>query len=79
MPNFADYGIGIFSLSVVAYIVVQLFTMMKASMEVIRNNTKALTELAALIRTQGECMERVACEVQELRIAEAYRKGQESK
>ena len=58
MPvQLADYGVAIFALALIAWIVVTVFAPRKRDpdlVKVISDNTQALTELAVLIKQQSE-------------------------
>jgi len=61
MPlELADYGIVIFALGVIAWIVVTVFGPRKQDNElarIIADNTKALTKLSGLIEQQGQMLQ----------------------
>ena len=58
MPTgLADYGVVVFALGVIAWIVVAVFGPRKQDTElarIISDNTRALTELSSLIEQQGQ-------------------------
>jgi len=58
--NLADYGVVIFALGVIAWIVVTVFGPRKQDNElarIIADNTKALTKLSGLIEQQGQMLQ----------------------
>ena len=61
MPtNLADYGVVVFAIGVIAWIVVTVFGPRKQGSElarIIADNTKALTELSGLIEQQGQMLQ----------------------
>jgi len=61
MPvQLADYGIAVFALAVVAWIVVTVFAPRRRDpdlIKVISDNTQALTRLTAVIESQGRMIE----------------------
>ena len=61
MPtNLADYGVVMFTIGVIAWIVVTVFGPRKQDSElsrIIADNTKALTELSGLIEQQGQMIQ----------------------
>lgn len=70
MPlELADYGVVIFALGVIAWIVVTVFAPKKQDpdlAEIIKDNTKALTELSAVIEQQGQMLQAQGQALQEL-------------
>ena len=70
MPlELADYGVVIFALGMIAWIVVAVFAPKKQDpnlAEVIKDNTKALTELSAVIEQQGQMLQTQGQALQEL-------------
>ena len=80
----ADYGIRVFALSAVAWVLVQVFgTRHKPPdrpadadlMRVIADNTQALTELTVLIRQQSELLRQQAEMLTELRLDAARKEA----
>lgn len=61
MPlELADYGVVIFALGMIAWIVVAVFAPKKQDPNlaaIIKDNTKALTELSAVIEQQGQMLQ----------------------
>ena len=70
MPTgLADYGVVIFALGVVAWIVVTVFAPKKKDPDlsrIIADNTRALTELSILIEQQGQMLKVQGQTLQEL-------------
>lgn len=70
MPlELADYGVVIFALGVIAWIIVTVFAPRKQDpnlAEIIKDNTKALTELSAVIEQQGQMLQTQGQALQEL-------------
>ena len=69
MPTgLADYGVVIFALGVVAWIVVTVFGPRRQPdlSKIIADNTKALTELSAIIEQQGQMLHTQGQALQEL-------------
>ncbi len=70
MPTgLADYGVVVFALGVIAWIVVTVFAPKKQDPDlpkIIADNTKALTELSALIEQQGQMLQAQGQALQEL-------------
>lgn len=70
MPTgLADYGVVVFALGVVAWIVVTVFAPRKQDPDlakIISDNTKALTELSAVIEKQGQMLQTQGQALQEL-------------
>ncbi len=61
MVPYAEYGIGIFCVASLLWVVKQVFL-------VIQNNTKALQELIVLIREQSSVVKDLAYDVLELKL-----------
>ncbi len=57
----ADYGIGIVSIAVLAWVCAQVFTVIKC-------NTAALQELIVLIRQQATVVQQLAEQVKDLQL-----------
>ena len=61
MPtNLVDYGVVVFAIGIIAWIVVSVFGPRKQDSElarIIADNTKALTELSGLIEQQGQMLQ----------------------
>ncbi len=61
MPtSLADYGVAVFALGVIAWIVVAVFGPRKQESDlarIISDNTRALTELSGLIEQQGQMIQ----------------------
>ncbi len=72
MIPFAEYGIAIFSIMVLVWIVSQVF-------KVITNNTRVLTQLSVLISQQHELIKDLYVEITDLRLADAYRQWVEQR
>ncbi len=70
MPTgLADYGVVIFALGVIAWIVVAVFAPKKKDPDlsrIIADNTRALTELSILIEQQGQMLKVQGQTLQEL-------------
>ena len=70
MPtNLADYSVAVFALGVVAWVIVTVFAPRKHDPDlagIIADNTKALTELSAVIERQGETLYAQGKALQEL-------------
>ena len=70
MPlELADYGVVIFALGVIAWIIVTVFAPKKQDpnlAEIIKDNTKALTELSVVIEQQGQMLQTQGQALQEL-------------
>ena len=70
MPTgLADYGVVVFALGVVAWIIVTVFSPRKYDPDlakIIADNTKALTELSAVIEQQGQMLSTQGQALQEL-------------
>lgn len=70
MPlELADYGVVIFALGVIAWIVVTVFAPKKQDPDlaaIIKDNTRALTELSAVIEQQGQMLQTQGQALQEL-------------
>ncbi len=70
MPlELADYGVVIFALGMIAWIVVAVFAPKKQDPNlagIIKDNTKALTELSAVIEQQGQMLQAQGQALQEL-------------
>lgn len=70
MPvDLADYGVVIFALGVIAWIVVTVFGPRKQDSDlakIIADNTKALTELSGVIEQQGQTLHAQGRALQEL-------------
>jgi len=70
MPlELADYGVVIFALGMIAWIVVAVFAPKKQDpnlAEIIKDNTKALTELSVVIEQQGQMLQTQGQALQEL-------------
>ncbi len=70
MPlELADYGVVIFALGVIAWIIVTVFAPRKQDpnlAEIIKDNTKALTELSVVIEQQGQMLQTQGQALQEL-------------
>mgnify|MGYP000955002672 CR=1 FL=1 len=61
MPTaLADYGVAIFSIGIVAWMVITVFAPRRKDPDlsrIISDNTRALTELSALIEQQGQMIQ----------------------
>lgn len=78
MPvQLADYGIAVFAIALVAWIIVTVFAPRRREpdlVKVISDNTRAVTELSTLIRQQSELLQKQADILTEIRL-ETARKG----
>lgn len=78
MPvQLADYGVAVFALALIAWIVVAVFAPRRREpdlVKVISDNTRAMTELATLIRQQSELLQQQSAMLTEIRL-ETARKG----
>jgi len=78
MPTgLADYGVAIFSIGIVAWMVISVFAPRRKDpdlVKVIEDNTQALTELSVLIRQQSELLQKQSEILTEMRL-ETARKG----
>lgn len=79
MPvQLADYGVAVFALALIAWIVVTVFGPKRKDpdlVKVISDNTQALTELAVLVKQQSELLRQQSEMIAELRLEIARREG----
>ncbi len=72
-----EYGVAVFAMATLGYVIFQLFRAWQSATDVVRQNTVALTELVTLIRSQGTLLQNVSADLQNLKLAESFKRGVE--